>query len=416
MEQKRQKIFEGDKGIWRIMLLLCFYSIISVYSASSQLAYDASGINASKYLFRQIIILAIGTSVALMISKVPYKYFSKPSVFLWYLSIFLLIVTLIWGLNINDARRWLLLPGGITFQTSDFAKIALLMFLSRNLTLKEEENKNTLKYLKNIFFPILITCGLITVANLSTGVLLFGVSMILVFLGKVGFKNLAITFLITIGLVLLLFAAIKTFKDVGRIETWNNRIETFRDPNKPENIQQTHSKIAVATGKLFGKGPGKSIQRNILPNPYSDYIFAIITEELGLVIGVIPIMMLYLFLFLRARRIIKKAGRKFGIYITASMSILIVTQALSNMAVATNVFPVTGQPLPFISYGGTSIFFTGVAFGIILSVSREVEQKELEEKMQAEALSAEDKNKTENPIEVINNAEPNTEPDAEKES
>jgi cell division protein FtsW len=264
MEQKRQKIFEGDKGIWRIMLLLCFYSIISVYSASSQLAYDASGINASKYLFRQIIILAIGTSVALMISKVPYKYFSKPSVFLWYLSIFLLIVTLIWGLNINDARRWLLLPGGITFQTSDFAKIALLMFLSRNLTLKEEENKNTLKYLKNIFFPILITCGLITVANLSTGVLLFGVSMILVFLGKVGFKNLAITFLITIGLVLLLFAAIKTFKDVGRIETWNNRIETFRDPNKPENIQQTHSKIAVATGKLFGKGPGKSI-----PTQYS---------------------------------------------------------------------------------------------------------------------------------------------------
>jgi cell division protein FtsW len=140
------------------------------------------------------------------------------------------------------------------------------------------------------------------------------------------------------------------------------------------------------------KDPVNPSQRNILPNPYSDYIFAIITEELGLVIGVIPIMMLYLFLFLRARRIIKKAGRKFGIYITASMSILIVTQALSNMAVATNVFPVTGQPLPFISYGGTSIFFTGVAFGIILSVSREVEQKELEENA-SEALSAEDKNK-----------------------
>lgn len=378
MALDNKKIFQGDKGIWRIMLFLGIYSSWAVFSASSQLAYDAFSINAGKYLFRQLIILGIGTTAAVILHHVPFKYFSKPSIFFWYLSIFLLVVTLIWGLNINDARRWLLLPGDITFQTSDFAKITLLVYLARNLSLKEEENKNIKAFLKNIYFPILLTTGLIMIADLSTALILYAVSMILVFVSKTSFKNFVVSILISMILVLGMIGLIKAFPDYGRFSTWNNRIDSYMDPSKPENIQQVHSKIAVATGGLFGKGVGKSIQRNILPNPNSDYIFAIITEEMGLVIGVLPVIALYIFLLARSKKIIKKTSRKFGCYLTAGMSVLIASQAFANMAVATNLFPVTGQPLPYVSYGGTSIFFTGIAFGIILSVSREIEEKNSE--------------------------------------
>jgi cell division protein FtsW len=230
--------------------------------------------------------------------------------------------------------------------------------------------------LKKIFFPIVLTCGLIFPEDLSTAVLLFGISMILVVYSRLKIKFIAIMFAIVFGFGLVLLIAIKAAPDVGRFKTWNNRLESFFDPNDQENIQERHSKIAVATGGLFGKGPGKSSQRNILPHPYSDYIFAVIVEEMGLVFGALPLLALYLYLFLRAKKIIKKVNRKFGAYLTAGLSTLIVLQALSNMAVTTNIFPVTGQPLPFVSYGGTSIFFTGMALGVILSVSRSVQEPE----------------------------------------
>ncbi|MDD4148639.1 MAG: FtsW/RodA/SpoVE family cell cycle protein [Bacteroidales bacterium] len=374
MKLSSTNIFRGDRGIWIIILFLFLYSVISVYSASAQLAFRSSSGSTTFFLLKQIFYLLIAVCGIVIVHNIPYKYFSRLSVFLWYLSLGLLVFTLIWGMNVNDARRWIQLPGGMTFQTSDFAKIALLMYLSRNLSIKEAELKTFKGVLKKIFMPIVITCGLIFPEDLSTAVLLFGISMLLVIYSRLKLKYIAMMIAIMLGIGLMTFGAIKAYPDFGRFKTWNNRFESFMDPSGKENIQETHSKIAVATGGLFGKGPGKSSQRNILPHPYSDYIFAVIVEELGLLFGAIPLLALYLYLFLRAKKIVKKVNRKFGAYLTAGLSSLIVLQALSNMAVTTNIFPVTGQPLPFVSYGGTSIFFTGIALGIILSVSRSVQE------------------------------------------
>jgi cell division protein FtsW len=349
---------------------------MSVYSASAQLAFRSSTGSTTFFLLKQIFYLLLAVGAIIIIHNIPYKYFSKMSVYLWYFSLALLVFTLLWGLNVNDARRWIMLPGGITFQTSDFAKITLIMYLSRTLALKES-SINTLKgSLKEVFAPIVITCGLIFLEDLSTAVLLFGISMILVVYSRMNIKFIAIMSAITVGFMIIMLLLIKTNQDFGRFKTWNNRLESFTTPGGEENIQERHSKIAVATGGLFGKGPGKSSQRNILPHPYSDYIFAVIVEEFGLIFGAIPLIALYMYLFLRAKKIVKKVKRKFGAYITAGLSTLIVLQALSNMAVTTNIFPVTGQPLPFVSYGGTSILFTGIAFGVILSVSRSVQEPE----------------------------------------
>jgi len=350
--------------------------MLSVYSAAGQLAYRDAGGNATHYLLKQAFMLILSISFIIIVHNIPYRYYSKISVYLWYLSIGLLVFTLFFGLNVNDARRWILLPGGITFQTSDFAKIALLMYLSRVLAFKESEINSYKGSFKLIYIPIIITAGLILPANLSTALLLFGVSMILVFFSNLKFKYLAAMLGVSLLAGVLFFGVVKTFKDIGRFETWNNRIENFTSPDKEENIQEKHSKIAVATGGLFGKGPGNSNQRNILPHPYSDYIFAIIIEEFGLLIGAIPLILLYMFLFLRTKMIVKKVKRKFGAYAVSGLATLIILQAFSNMAVATNIIPVTGQPLPFVSYGGTSIFFIGLAFGIILSVSREITDAE----------------------------------------
>jgi cell division protein FtsW len=394
-----KNIFQGDRGIWIIIFFLFFFSILSVYSAAGQLAYRLSDGDTTQYLFRQGFFLLFSVSIIVITHLIPYKYFSKLSVYLWYFSIALLIFTLFWGMNVNDARRWIMLPGGLTFQTSDFAKIALLMYLSRVLALKEEEINTYKGCFKQIFLPIAVTCGLILPANLSTAVLLFGVSMILVFFSQLKFKYFAamigVVLIFALGFIML----IKTYQDFGRFATWNSRIEGFSSPDKEENIQEKHAKIAVATGGLFGKGPGKSVQRNILPHPYSDYIFAVIVEEFGLILGAIPLILLYLFLFLRAKKIVKKVNRKFGAYVVSGLSTLIVLQAFSNMAVTTNIIPVTGQPLPFVSYGGTSILFIGLAFGIILSVSREVnqlEKQQKEENASLESVSVDETNITEN--------------------
>ncbi|MDY0140375.1 MAG: FtsW/RodA/SpoVE family cell cycle protein [Bacteroidales bacterium] len=389
MKLSSANIFRGDRGIWIIILFLFLYSVISVYSASAQLAFRSSSGSTTFFLLKQIFYLLIAVSAIVIVHNVPYKYFSRISVYLWYLSLALLVFTLIWGMNVNDARRWIQLPGGITFQTSDFAKLTLLMYLSRNLSLKEAELKTFKGVLKKIFVPIVITCGLIFPEDLSTTVLLFGISMLLVIYSRVKLKFIAMMLAIVLGVGLMLLLAIKAYPDQGRFKTWNNRFESFMDPNDQENIQEVHSKIAVATGGLFGKGPGKSSQRNILPHPYSDYIFAVIVEELGLIFGAIPLIALYLYLFLRSKKIVKKVNRKFGAYLTAGLSSLIVLQALSNMAVATNIFPVTGQSLPFVSYGGTSIFFTGIALGIILSVSQSVQEPAQEKSNNVETQNQE---------------------------
>lgn len=376
MNNKIAYILKGDKGIWIIVFFLFLFSLLSVYSAVGSLAYTRMGGNTTYYLIRQGIILFAGVGFIFITHLVPYKYFSKLSVFFYYLAISLLIFTFLWGINVNEAKRWIMLPMGITFQTSDFAKIALIMYLSRALALKEAEIKDFKGMLKHLMLPVVIICGLIIPSDFSTALLIFGVSMILFVIGRV-----RITYLITIvfaGILLItvFILAIKITGSSSRVDTWTNRIENFRAGE--ENIQSKHTKIAVATGGILGKGPGQSDQRIILPHSYSDYIFAVIVEEFGLLLGAIPLIFLYLFLFLRSRNIVRKVSRKFGAYVTTGLALMIVIQAFANMAVAVDILPVTGQPLPFVSYGGTSIIFTGMAIGIILSVSREIYDKETE--------------------------------------
>lgn len=374
MNNKLTYFLKGDRGIWIIVFFLFLFSLLSVYSAAGNLAFTRAGGNTSYYLIRQGFMLFAGVGFIFITHLVPYKYYSKLSVVFYYTAIFLLIFTFVWGINVNEAKRWILLPGGITFQTSDFAKVALIMYLSRTLALKQDKIKEFKGMLKHLMLPVGIICALIIPSDLSTALLIFGVSLILLVIGRVKISYL-FTIIISGLLVIVMFLLIVKATGVSsRVNTWTNRIESFRAGE--ENIQSKHTKIAVATGGLIGKGPGQSDQRIILPHSYSDYIFAVIVEEFGLILGAIPLVFLYLFLFLRSRNIVRKVKRKFGAYVTIGLALMIVLQAFANMAVAVDILPVTGQPLPFVSYGGTSIIFTGMAIGIILSVSREVYDKD----------------------------------------
>lgn len=373
---KLTNIFKGDKGIWIIVFFLFIFSILSVYSAVGNLAYVNAAGNTTQYLLRQGILLLFGVFAIICTHLIPYRFFSGLSVYAFYLSIALLLVTIFWGLDINQAKRWITLPMGVTFQTSDFAKIALMMFLARNLSIKEKQIQNFNGVVKFLFMPILVTCGLIVLADFSTAILIFITSFVLLIIGRVKFRYILSGIGIAVFSAFLFFLIVKSFGLSHRADTWTNRIENFRAGE--ENIQSRHAKIAVATGGLFGKGPGNSEQRIVLPHSYSDYIFAIIVEEFGLIFGAIPLILLYLFLFYRSRNIVKKIPRKFGAYVTVGLALIIVLQAFAHMAVAVDLIPVTGQPLPFVSYGGTSILFTGIAIGVILSVSREVYAEESE--------------------------------------
>ncbi len=274
------------------------------------------------------------------------------------------------------------LPFNLSFQTSDLAKLALIMYLARILTLKQNEIKEFYAAFVPIIVPVLIVCALILPSNFSTSAMIFVISLIMMYIGRVNQKYLFI--FVGIGLVLL-FAFVMILYNLptenqGRLMTWKSRIESFADGDKGDNYQVEQSKIAIASGGILGKMPGNSTQRNFLPHPYSDFIFAIIVEEYGLIGGSF-VVLLYLILFFRSIRIITRTSRSFGAFLTFGISFSLVFQAMINMGVAVNLLPVTGQPLPFLSMGGTSLWFTCISIGIILSVSRELNE-ETEEKTQ----------------------------------
>lgn len=371
---------KGDKVIWTILVILSFYSLLAVYSASGTLAYKFFGGNATHYLLRQGAILIIGFSIIFVVHRIPYKYFSKLSQMAFYLAVFLLLVTLLWGMSLNQASRWIELPGGITFQTSDFAKIALIMYLARVLAVREDEIKSFKGMLKYLMLPVLLVCGLIFPADISTSALLFGVAMVLFFVGQVKFKYLLSVMGMGIAAIGLFIVIVQISPVESRLGTAQKRIEDFVNPESEGNFQANQAKIAVASAGIFGKGPGNSVQRNILPHPYSDFIFAIIVEEYGYIIGALILIALYVFLFYRVIIIVKKVDRKFGAYSACGLGLLLVFQAFSHMAVSVNILPVTGQTLPFVSMGGTSIVFLSLGVGIILSISREVNETEAKKK------------------------------------
>ena len=287
----------------------------------------------------------------------------------------LLLVTLIFGTNLNQASRWLSLPGiNATFQTSDLAKLALIMFVARMLSKKQENIKDFKSAFVPIVAPVIVVCGLILPANLSTALLLFATCIVLMFIGRINMKY--ILYMGLVGVFLLgIYVVIKlNSKDQGRVGTWKARLEHFKGGEEGDNYQAEQAKIAVATGGIIGKFPGNSTQRNFLPHPYSDFIFAIIVEEYGL-LGATFMVFLYLLLFFRVIRFLQHSPRAFATLLAVGCCFSLVFQALINMAVAVNLFPVTGQPLPLVSMGGTSTLFTSLALGIILSVSREVERE-----------------------------------------
>lgn len=373
------KYFKGDKVIWGVVFALSVFSLLAVYSSTGTLAYKYQGGNTAYYIIKHFVLLATGIGIIFITHLIPYKYYSRLSQVFLYSSIFLLAITLVMGTSLNQASRWLTLPGlGFTIQTSDFAKLALIMYLARVLSLRQDDKK--INDFNGIFvsliIPVILVCGLIMPANFSTAAILGVTSFLLMFIGRVKVKYLlGISGVGVLIVALVIAGVIISGSNTGRIGTWKNRIENFSKGNDGENYQAEQSKIAIATGGFLGKGPGNSTQRNFLPHPYNDFIYAIIIEEYG-VLGGAVILFLYLFLLYRAGVIVRKSRRTFAAFLAFGLTISLVFQALIHMGVVISIFPVTGQTLPLVSMGGSSILFTGVAFGIILSVSRSIEKNE----------------------------------------
>lgn len=369
---------KGDKVIWAVVFLLTIISFLAVYSSTGTLAYKYQGGNTQYYMFKHGLILFLGLALMYVAHNVKYTYYSRIFQIALYIAVPLLFITLFFGLNLNEANRVLPLPFGLTFQTSDLAKITLIIYLARMLTKKQDEIHNFKSAFIPLMLPVIIVTGLIFWDNFSTAALLFTTSLVLIFIGRV--KLTYIFGMIGIGLVLLVLGLTLLYNlpegQQGRFGTWKNRITNYVDGSKGDSYQIEQAKIAIATGGIIGKMPGNSTQRNFLPHPYSDFIYAIIIEEYGLMGGIL-VVLLYLILLFRAVKIVTKAPGTFGSFLTIGVAFSLVFQAMINMGVAVGLLPVTGQPLPLVSMGGTSIWFTSLAIGIILSVSKEIDKKEI---------------------------------------
>jgi cell division protein FtsW len=384
----------GDRAIWMIVLIKACLSLLLVYSSIVTLAYKYQGGNTFYYIIKHGIFVMSGLAIIYFIHRVNYKYFAKIGQVLIWFVIPLLLLTLLLGDNINNAKRWLTIPIiNQSFQTSDLAKIVLVVFIARFLAIKHDK----LNDFKGTFLPLMGVIGavvaLILPANLSTALMLLTISLIIMFMAGVNVWHLLTVIPAgIIGVVLIITLAKVSPESFPRFDTWVKRVERFVngevvDPNG--NYQADQAKIAIATGGWVGKGPGKSTQRNFLPSSFSDFIYAIVLEEYGFLGGSI-VVLLYLVLLYRSVKIVQKANGSFGAYLVLGLSFSLVIQGMINMMVNVNLLPVTGQTLPLISMGGTSMWFTSIAIGMILSVSRsvELENAQTEKVIEEEPLKA----------------------------
>ena len=366
---KVRRYIKGDRIIWIVVLILLIISLLSVYSSTGSLAYQHREGDTFFYLFRQLKFIILGLVIIFFVHLVPYRVFSRVSVVALYVAVPLLVLTLVAGKSINEATRWLQIPGtGLTVQTSDFAKIALVMYVAKVLAVNQDNIKEFRDVFGRLSVAILGICALILPANFSTSVILFVTALALMFVGRIPIKHLALIVFTGAFVLSVFIGGSLLFDREGRISTWRHRIETFVG-GEGDNYQADQAKVAIVQGGLFGKGPGNSTQRNLLPHPYSDFIYAIIIEEYGSLIGGVLVLALYLWLFFRAGLIIRRSRSTYGAFLAYGLSIGLVLQAFVNMAVAVGLVPVTGQTLPLVSMGGSSIFFTSMATGMILSVS-----------------------------------------------
>jgi len=362
----------GDRVIWTILALLSIISILLVYSSTEALAYRNQGGNTEFYLFKHIIILSFGLLITYVCFLLHYEKYKVAAPYLLLLSIPLLLYTLLAGVDVNEAKRWIEVPFvGITFQSSDFAELALVIFVAREISNKQDDIKDFQSGFVPILAAILVFCGLIAPADLSTAAVLFFTCLLMMFMGRVPVKFIATVLFSGIIVFALIYMLGDVFPEVfGRTSTWIKRLQEFRAEGDPYQVEQ--AKVAIANGEFFGLGPGNSLQRHMLPQAYSDFIYAIILEEYGL-LGGFFVMFLYIMLFVRTAKLITKSPKRFGAMLAMGLSSMLIIQALMNMAVAVDLLPVTGLTLPMISLGGTSLLFTCIAFGMILSVSKFVE-------------------------------------------
>lgn len=392
MSVNTNKLFQGDRVIWVVFFFLCMISLIEVYSAASTLSYKSGDFTAP--LFKQAIFLGVGTLIVLLVHNIPCRFFKIIPVLGCPLVVFLLILTLVWGVKENGGARWLPLFG-FQFQPSELAKGVVITTVALILGAMQREDgadRKAMKYILGVTFPI---CGFIVTENLSTAAILFGVVCMMMFIGRVPFIQLAKLFGgMTIGLVLLVSLAMTASKEAGsnsvfhRFDTWTSRIERFvgvdaeesqtdgktgekeeEKFNLKENAQVGHAYIAIASSNIIGRMPGNSVERDFLSQAFSDFIYAIIIEEMGLFGGGF-VAFLYIVLLFRTGRIASRCERNFPAFLAMGLALLLVFQASINMMVAVGLFPVTGQPLPLISRGGTSTLITCAYVGMILSVSR----------------------------------------------
>jgi len=354
---------KGDPVIWFIVFCLSILSIMVVYSATGTLAYKRMGGNTEHYLIKHTLLVALSFAAMWVAHKIDYRYYSRLSRLALWVSVPLLIITYKFGINLNEASRWITIPIiNQAFQPSDLAKLALIANLAAMLSRRQKSIDDFKEALIPVLLWIGVICGLIALTNFSSAVLLFATCLLLMFIGRVPLKYLSM--LVVVGL--LAGAMAMSFGQRG--QTVLSRMQSFVDKSEiPFQAEQSY--IAIATGGLTGKGPGQSDQRNFLPHPYSDFIYAIILEEYGLIGGVLVIL-LYLGLLYRGMKAAANSQKAFGGLLSAGLSFALVLQAIINMGVAVGLGPITGLPLPLVSMGGTSQLFTGLAIGIILSVSR----------------------------------------------
>lgn len=391
------KNIKGDKAIWAIAGMLALFSFLPVYSASSNLAYLYGDGNTFKFLIKHFAHLILGFAILYGVHKIPYHYFKGLSIIALPVIVILLLITIAQGTTIEgaNASRWIRVPFvGVTFQTSTLAAVVLLAYVARYLSRIKDKVITFKDSIIPLWLPVFVVLALILPANFSTTAILFSMVILVAFIGGYPLKYIGIVVGAGIVMLLLFGLTAKAFPGVfpNRVDTWISRVENFANKEDTEaDYQIEKAKIAIASGMVTGLGPGKSVQKNFLPQSSSDFIYAIIVEEFGL-LGGLFLMFLYMLLLFRLVIVAHKSQDIFGKLLVIGVGLPIIFQALINMAVAVELFPVTGQTLPLISSGGTSIWVTCLALGMVLSVSakREISKKQLDE--------------VENPLDILSEA------------
>lgn len=380
---KLQTYLKGDPVIWAVTFILSVFSMLTVYSTTGSLAFRYKGGNTESYLVERLIFLVLGFVVMFLIHRVKYTYFSKIAKILLVISIPLLAITLVMGSRINDASRWLTIPGlPISFQTSDLAKLALITYVAAFLSSRQDEITDFKRTFLPVIIPIGLVCILIFPANFSTAAMLFFICVLLMFVAGIRIKHIG---MLIGGMVVVGGIAIMILSTIpgSRVETWKARIENFSSGKSSDNYQADQAKMAIANGGITGTGPANNPNKYFLPQSYSDFIYAMIIGEYGL-FGGITILLCYMILLYRSVRIASKTNYGFAILLSIGLCLMLCVQAFINMAVAVNLFPVTGQPLPLVSMGGTGTLFTCLTLGMLLSISRVTDEKNVEPKTETE--------------------------------